>query len=73
MVRFSKSSWVLLGGIGTLWYATLVMLIVAYNDYPGYMALRDYQTMIGMVFLVLTACLIQVYVLKKQDPDVDDD
>ncbi|MEO6520213.1 MAG: hypothetical protein ABIN91_00925 [Mucilaginibacter sp.] len=72
MVRFSKSSWVLLGGIGTLWYAVLVMLIVADNDYPGSAALRDYKSMIGMVFLVFTACLIQVYFLKRQKDEDDD-
>jgi hypothetical protein len=73
MVRFSKSAWILLGGVGTLWYANLVVLIVAYTDYPGSAALREYKLLIGLVFFVTTACFRQVYAMKKQDSVEDDD
>lgn len=72
MVTFSKSSWVLLGGIGTIWYANLVLLIVANCDYPGSSALRPYKLLIGLTFLVVTGCFRQVYSMKKQDADPED-
>jgi len=64
---------VLLGAIGTLWYANLVVLIVALTDYPGSKVLHPYAMPIGLVFFVLTACFRQVYSIKKQDSGEDDD
>lgn len=73
MVRFSRSSWILLGGIGTVWYANLVILIVAYTDFPGSAALREYKMLIGLVFLVMTAAFRQVYSINKHESPKDDD
>ena len=73
MVRFSKSSWVLLGAIGTLWYATLVILIVSLTDFPGSALFRNYSMMIGVVFVLLTGCFRQTYVVKKREVLPDED
>jgi len=67
MVRFSKSSWILLGSIGTLWYITLVVLIVSCSEYPGSELLHDYSWPIFAIFLGLTACFRQAYVIKKRE------
>jgi uncharacterized membrane protein (DUF485 family) len=73
MVHFSKSAWILLAGVGLVWYINLILLIVSCCDYPGSDILRDYTMPIGLVFLVATACFRQTYTMKKREAQPADE
>lgn len=56
-----------------LWYTNLVLLIISVTDFPGSRQLRDYDWLIGILFLVSSACFRQIYLLwKRGRPGVND-